>query len=111
MDFLKRPAGRLLIGGKWVPAKSGKTLEVENPANELVIATVDPDDRGTRRDAWLRLVERAGRAHETAALKVRVLRWDNLCALTSGDQLHPPFESGAQNNGMKLSKYSRRKAA
>lgn len=67
---------------------------------ELVIATVDPDDRGTRRDAWLRLVERTGMAHETAALKVRVLRWDNLCALTSGDQVHPPFESGADRDSV-----------
>jgi phenylacetaldehyde dehydrogenase len=40
LEFLKRRAGRLLIRGKWVPAKSGRTFEVENPANEQVIATV-----------------------------------------------------------------------
>src|SRR6266700_3324390 len=45
LDFLKRPAGRLLIGGKWVPAKSGKTFEVEYPANELAIATVAEGDK------------------------------------------------------------------
>src|ERR1700730_5537406 len=39
-EFLKRPARNLLINGKWVPAKSGKTFEVENPANEQVLATV-----------------------------------------------------------------------
>jgi aldehyde dehydrogenase (NAD+) len=45
LDFLKRPAGRLLIGGAWMPAKSGKTFEVENPANEQVIATVAEGDK------------------------------------------------------------------
>src|SRR5579884_3902652 len=44
LDFLKRPKN-LLIGGKWVPAKSGKTFEVINPANEEVIALVAEGDK------------------------------------------------------------------
>jgi acyl-CoA reductase-like NAD-dependent aldehyde dehydrogenase len=38
--FLKSGPGKLLIGGKWVPAKSGKTFETINPATEEVIGTV-----------------------------------------------------------------------
>jgi hypothetical protein len=30
LDFLKRPK-QLLIGGKWVPSKSGKTFETIDP--------------------------------------------------------------------------------
>src|SRR5277367_1399050 len=44
LDFLKRPK-RLLIGGKWVPAKSGKTFEVINPSNEEVLALVAEGDK------------------------------------------------------------------
>ena len=39
LDFLRKPK-QLLIGGKWVPAKSGKTFETINPANEEVLALV-----------------------------------------------------------------------
>jgi phenylacetaldehyde dehydrogenase len=39
LDFLKRPK-QLLIGGKWMPSKSGKTFETINPANEEVLALV-----------------------------------------------------------------------
>ncbi len=38
--FLKGGPRKLLIGGKWVAAKSGKTFETINPATEEVIATV-----------------------------------------------------------------------
>jgi hypothetical protein len=58
LDFLKRPAGRLLIGGKWVPAKSGKTFEVENPANEQVIATVAEE---ATRKTWMKRSKRHAR--------------------------------------------------
>jgi aldehyde dehydrogenase (NAD+) len=44
LDFLKRPK-QLLIGGKWVPAKSGKTFETVNPANEEVLALVAEGDK------------------------------------------------------------------
>lgn len=39
-EFLKGGPRKLLIGGKWVAAKSGKTFETINPATEEVIATV-----------------------------------------------------------------------
>jgi aldehyde dehydrogenase (NAD+) len=38
-EFVKAPKN-LLIGGKWVPAKSGKTFETINPATEEVLANV-----------------------------------------------------------------------
>lgn len=44
---IRRPKVReteCLIGGKWVPAKSGKTFETVNPANEEVIANVAEGD-------------------------------------------------------------------
>jgi acyl-CoA reductase-like NAD-dependent aldehyde dehydrogenase len=44
LDFLKKPK-QLLIGGKWVPAKSGQTFETINPANEKVLALVAEGDR------------------------------------------------------------------
>jgi acyl-CoA reductase-like NAD-dependent aldehyde dehydrogenase len=44
VDFLKRPK-HLLIGGKWVPAKSGKTFETINPANEEVLALIAEGDK------------------------------------------------------------------
>jgi hypothetical protein len=37
LEFLKHSPTKLLIGGKWVPAQSGKTLETINPANEEVL--------------------------------------------------------------------------
>jgi phenylacetaldehyde dehydrogenase len=36
---------RMLIGGKWVEAKSGKTFEVEDPATQEVIAHVPAGDK------------------------------------------------------------------
>src|SRR5580700_5271428 len=50
LDFLKRPK-QLLIGGKWVPAKSGKTFETVNPANEEVLALVAEGDKADIDDA------------------------------------------------------------
>ena len=44
LDFLKRPK-QLLIGGKWVPSKSGKTFETINPANEEILALVAEGDK------------------------------------------------------------------
>jgi acyl-CoA reductase-like NAD-dependent aldehyde dehydrogenase len=44
LDFLKKPK-QLLIGGKWVPAKSGKTFETVNPANEEVLALAAEGDK------------------------------------------------------------------
>jgi len=43
-EFLKKPK-RLLIGGKWVPAKSGRTFETSNPATEEVLSIVAEGDK------------------------------------------------------------------
>src|SRR5215471_19100131 len=44
LDFLRKPK-QLLIGGKWVAAKSGKTFETSNSANEEVLALVAEGDK------------------------------------------------------------------
>jgi phenylacetaldehyde dehydrogenase len=43
-EFLGRPR-KLLIGGEWVEARSGKTFETYNPANGEVLAQVAEGDR------------------------------------------------------------------
>ncbi len=43
--FLNSSPKKLLIGGKWVPSKSGKTFETINPANEEVLALVAEGDK------------------------------------------------------------------
>lgn len=45
LEFLKSSPKKLLIDGKWVPAKSGKTFETINPANEEVLALVAEGDK------------------------------------------------------------------
>ncbi|MGH7906226.1 MAG: aldehyde dehydrogenase family protein [Candidatus Binataceae bacterium] len=45
LDFLRKSPQKLLINGKWVPAKSGKTFETLNPANEEVLALVAEGDK------------------------------------------------------------------
>jgi len=44
-QFLQGPPKKLLIGGKWVAAKSGKTFETINPANEEVLGLVAEGDK------------------------------------------------------------------
>jgi acyl-CoA reductase-like NAD-dependent aldehyde dehydrogenase len=44
LGFLRKPK-QLLIGGKWVAAKSGKTFETINPANEEVLALAAEGDK------------------------------------------------------------------
>src|ERR1700723_2637529 len=44
LDFLRKPK-QLLINGKWVPSKSGKTFETINPANEEVLALAAEGDK------------------------------------------------------------------
>jgi len=44
LDFLRKPK-RLLIGGKWVAPKSGKTFETVNPSNEEVLALIAEGDK------------------------------------------------------------------
>src|SRR6202451_529022 len=45
IGFLTSSPKKLLIGGKWVPAKSGKTFETINPANEQVLALIAEGDK------------------------------------------------------------------
>ena len=59
LDFLRKPK-QLLIGGKWVPAKSGKTFETINPANEEVLALVAEGDKADIDEA----VKAARKAYE-----------------------------------------------
>ena len=44
LGFLRKPK-QLLIGGKWVPSKSGKTFETINPSNEEVLALAAEGDK------------------------------------------------------------------
>jgi aldehyde dehydrogenase (NAD+) len=44
LDFLRKPK-LLLINGKWVPAKSGKSFETINPANEEVLSLIAEGDK------------------------------------------------------------------
>src|ERR1700722_7340676 len=43
--FLKGSPKKLLIDGKWVAARSGKTFETINPANEEALALVAEGDK------------------------------------------------------------------
>lgn len=45
LEFLKSGPKKMLIGGKWVAAKSGKTFETINPSNEEVLALVAEGDK------------------------------------------------------------------
>ena len=59
-NFLQGSSRKLLIGGKWVPAKSGKVFETINPANEEVLALVAEGDKADVDEA----VKAARRAFE-----------------------------------------------
>ena len=59
-NFLHGSSRKLLIGGKWVPAKSGKVFETINPANEEVLALVAEGDKADVDEA----VKAARRAFE-----------------------------------------------
>src|SRR5271169_6138782 len=59
-DFLRKPK-QLLIGGKWVPAKSGKTFETINPSNEEVLSLIAEGDKADVDEA----VKAARKAYES----------------------------------------------
>jgi phenylacetaldehyde dehydrogenase len=59
--FLQDSPKKLLIGGKWIAAKSGKTFESINPANEEVLGRVAEGDRADVDEA----VRAARKAFET----------------------------------------------
>ena len=58
VQFLKSSPKKLLIGGKWIPARSGKTFETINPANEEVLALVAEGDKADVDEA-VRVARRA----------------------------------------------------
>src|SRR5208282_4747461 len=58
--FLSSSPKKLLIGGKWVPSKSGKTFETINPANEQVLALIAEGDKADVDEA----VKAARKAYE-----------------------------------------------
>jgi len=60
-EFLKDSPKKLLIDGKWVAAKSGKTFETINPANEEVLGLVAEGDKADVDEA----VKAARNAFET----------------------------------------------
>jgi delta 1-pyrroline-5-carboxylate dehydrogenase len=60
LEFLKSSPKKLLINGKWVPSKSGKTFETLNPSNEQVIALVAEGDKADVDEA----VKHARKAYE-----------------------------------------------
>jgi len=60
-EFLKDSPKKLLIGGKWIAAKSGKTFETINPANEEVLGLVAEGDSADVDEA----VKAARKAFET----------------------------------------------
>ena len=60
LEFLKSSPKKLLINGKWVPSKSGKTFETLNPANEQVLALVAEGDKADVDEA----VKHARKAYE-----------------------------------------------
>ncbi len=59
LGFLRKPK-QLLIGGKWVPSKSGKTFETINPSNEEVLALAAEGDKADVDEA----VKAARKAYE-----------------------------------------------
>ncbi|MGD0073998.1 MAG: aldehyde dehydrogenase family protein [Candidatus Binataceae bacterium] len=63
LERLKSLQKNLLINGKWVPAKSGKTFETINPANEEVLALVAEGDKADVDEA----VKAARKAFEDGA--------------------------------------------
>jgi acyl-CoA reductase-like NAD-dependent aldehyde dehydrogenase len=60
-SFLQAGPKKLLIGGKWVPAKSNKTFETINPANEEILALAAEGDKADVEEA----VRAARRAFES----------------------------------------------
>ncbi len=60
-DFIKDSPKKLLIGGKWVAAKSGKTFETINPATEAVLCQIAEGDKADIDEA----VKAARKAYES----------------------------------------------
>jgi aldehyde dehydrogenase (NAD+) len=105
VDFLKQSPKKLLIGCKWVPARSGKTFETINPANEEVLALIAEGDKADvdeavkaarkalEESAWPRL-----RPHDRTRYLLKIAdliekNLDELAELETLDNGKPIFES------------------
>src|ERR1700733_13851024 len=102
LNFLRRPKG-LLIGGKWIAAKSGKTFETINPANEEVLALVPEGDKADVDEA----VKAARKAYEEGKWSKISPHQRSRYLLTIADLIEKHTEELATletlNNGMAIS--------
>ena len=102
LDFLKKPK-QLLIGGKWVSAKSGKTFETINPANEEVLALAAEGDKADVDEA----VKAARQAYEDGQWSKTSPHQRTRYLLAIADQIEKHAEELATletlNNGMAIS--------
>src|SRR5271154_5648135 len=102
LDFLRKPK-QLLIGGKWVSAKSGKTFETINPANEEVLALVPEGDKADVDEA----VKAARKAYEEGKWSKISPHQRSRYLLTIADLIEKHTEELATletlNNGMAIS--------
>src|SRR5438445_11664550 len=71
MAWIQAGPKRLLIGGEWVEAKSGKTFETINPANEQLLTSVAEADSADI-DAAVRAARRAFEAPSWAGVSPQV---------------------------------------
>src|ERR1700677_3281463 len=101
-DFLEKPK-QLLIGGKWVSSKSGKTFETINPATEEVLALVPEGDKADVDEA----VKAARKAYEEGKWSKISPHQRSRYLLTIADLIEKHAEELATletlNNGMAIS--------
>ena len=101
-NFLKKPK-QLLIGGKWVSAKSGKTFDTINPATEEVLALAAEGDKADVDEA----VKAARKAYEDGQLPKTSPHQRTRYLLAIADQIEKHAEELATletlNNGMAIS--------
>lgn len=64
------------------------------PDLRLVIATPDPDGSGTREDAWLGLLERVARRHQSG-LVPRLVRWEQVANVLGRSRVAVPATRSA----------------
>jgi aldehyde dehydrogenase (NAD+) len=103
VQFLQSSPKKLLIGGKWVPAASGKTFETANPANEQVLALVAEGDKADVDEA----VKAARRAFEEGKWPKMSPHERTYCLLRIADCIEQHTDELAQletlDNGKPLS--------
>jgi succinate-semialdehyde dehydrogenase/glutarate-semialdehyde dehydrogenase len=104
--LLNRVPSGLLIGGKWVDAAQGRTLDVENPATGKVIKSVadaDPDDATRALDAavgaaddWAATPARRRAEILRQAFDLLQERRDDIALLMTLEMGKPLAESGSE---------------